>query len=664
MPSKPASTLRSSARGESRGEWSAPRNTQGAARTGQKRRDYSNYAPDVEADADRRRSYAISFPELETIEPDTAFAAGAASNTYSIPIANLQKESIRGDNNQAYHPSAGKRGAMLDADGFASEEAGLLRGEVAADEEAVPIGRETAAEFDPHAIWRMVLSELALQMPSSTYDTWVRDTVVIGYEDGEFIIGMPNAYARDWLENRLRHTIKRILSSIMHRAVQIQFRVRPRPVQEPVRAAAPLYQAVDEEPVVTNSLDSPNNPNAQRAPAVQSMVEPARLEQARPEQAREEHVRDEIAAQEPRRESAPGSSYQPASAAREQGDELYFATQLNPYHNFETFVVGNHNRLAHAAALAIVDMPGQSFNPLFIYGGVGLGKTHLLNAIGNSLRQKGFRLIYCSSEQFTNELISSIRNQSTDQFRAKYRQADVLLIDDIQFIGGKESTQEEFFHTFNHLHAAGKQVVLSSDRPPKALPTLDDRLRSRFEGGLQTDIAQPDFETRVAILQSKANRMGVPVPYDVLLLVAERVDSNIRELEGALNRLSMQARLANQTLNLALAKSLLENLAPQRLPCPPASVVRIVAEHFGLRSEDLTGRKRTKEIANARQIAMYLLREENDLSLPAIGDQLGGRDHSTVRYGVERVTEDLDHDEALRMTILALRDRVYAPPVG
>jgi chromosomal replication initiator protein len=288
----------------------------------------------------------------------------------------------------------------------------------------------------------------------------------------------------------------------------------------------------------------------------------------------------------------------------------------------------------------------------------------LLNAIGNRLRQKGFRLIYCSSEQFTNEIIFAIRNGSTDQFRAKYRQADVLLVDDIQFIGGKESTQEEFFHTFNHLHSAGKQIVLSSDRPPKALPTLDDRLRSRFEGGLQTDIAQPDFETRVAILQSKANRMGVSVPYDVLLVVAERVDSNVRELEGALNRLSMQARLTNQTLSLALAKSLLENLAPQRLPCPPAGVVKIVAEHFGLRIEDLTGRKRTKEIANARQIAMYLLREENDLSLPAIGDQLGGRDHSTVRYGVERVAEVLDHDESLRMTILALRDRVYAPSVG
>jgi len=598
--------------------------------SGQAQGAYSNYVPDYEAEAERRRNYSLPFatPAQHTLtnalpgmEEGMAGAASSAAlpaakpNAPSTYNANLQNGSNQGDNNTTIN-QIGQENALGDLMG----------------EDAEPIGRENEADFDPHAVWRMVLSELALQMPASTYDTWVRDTVVIGYEDGEFIIGMPNAYARDWLENRLRHTIKRTLSSIMHRSVQIQFRVRPRPIQEQARAAAaPLYQAVVEEPVVTNPGNSPSNANSQPAPVVPSVVEPARSDFGR-ENGRE--------------------------------DDFNFATQLNPYHTFETFVVGNHNRLAHAAALAIVDTPGQSFNPLFIYGGVGLGKTHLLNAIGNRLRQKGFRLIYCSSEQFTNDMILSIRNQSTDQFRAKYRRADVLLIDDIQFIGGKESTQEEFFHTFNHLHGAGKQIVLSSDRPPKALPTLDDRLRSRFEGGLQTDIAQPDFETRVAILQSKANRMGVPVPYDVLLMVAERVDSNVRELEGALNRLSMQARLTNQTLSLALAKSLLENLAPQRLPCPPAGVVKIVAEHFGLRIEDLTGRKRTKEIANARQIAMYLLREENDLSLPAIGDQLGGRDHSTVRYGVERVTEDLDHDEGLRMTILALRDRVYAPSVG
>ena len=683
MPPKSNSSLQPPARGDARGEWSAPRYTQntvrsqsvqqgGDSRTKSKVKNsgnsYSNYAPDDEADADRRRSYSISFPGMEEDED-----AASAANAHSTYVANLQNSSNQGDNKPErtpradakplHHPNQSGHKVRSDAEELSSQAAEFLAGEAsgAADDEAVPIGRETAAEFDPHAIWRMVLSELALQMPSSTYDTWVRDTVVIGYEDGEFIIGMPNAYARDWLENRLRHTIKRTLSSIMHRAVQIQFRVRSRPVQDPVRtAAAPLYQAVVEEPVVTNSLNSPTSPNVQRTAAAPSIADPGR---------------EEIPPQGPARESAPssyvpaqpqnGGQNQPQNPGRERDEEYdSFATQLNPYHTFETFVVGNHNRLAHAAALAIVDTPGQSFNPLFIYGGVGLGKTHLLNAIGNSLRQKGFRLIYCSSEQFTNELISSIRNQSTEQFRAKYRKADVLLIDDIQFIGGKESTQEEFFHTFNHLHAAGKQVVLSSDRPPKALPTLDDRLRSRFEGGLQTDIAQPDFETRVAILQSKANRMGVPVPYDVLLLVAERVDSNIRELEGALNRLSMQARLTNQTLSLALAKSLLENLAPQRLPCTPAAVLRIVAEHFGLRVEDLTGRKRTKEIANARQITMYLLREENDLSLPAIGDQLGGRDHSTIRYGVERVAEDLDNDEALRMTILTLRDRVYAPPAG
>ena len=462
---------------------------------------------------------------------------------------------------------------------------------------------EGAPSFDPHVVWQMLLSELALQMPSATYDTWVRDTVVIGYEDGEFIIGMPNAYARDWLENRLRHTIKRTLSSILHRSVQVQFRVRPRPVADPAAVeTAPLYRTVEEEPKVNGN---------------RSIVE---------------------------------------------GTER-FSTQLNPNHTFESFVVGNHNRLAHAAALAVVDSPGHGFNPLFIYGGVGLGKTHLLNAIGNSTKQRGLDMVYCSSEQFTNELISSIRNHNTEKFRDKYRDVDVLLIDDIQFIGGKESTQEEFFHTFNHLHASGKQVVLSSDRPPKALATLEERLRSRFEGGLQTDIAQPDFETRVAILQSKANRMGIPVPYEVLMLISERVDSNIRELEGALNRLFMQARLTSTALTPEFARVVLEDLAPRRVACAPDQVVRIVAEHFSLRFEDLTGRKRTKDVAHARQIAMYLLRQENDMSLPAIGDQLGGRDHSTVRYGVEKIVEELDRNEALRQTIMSLRDRLYVPTV-
>jgi chromosomal replication initiator protein len=275
----------------------------------------------------------------------------------------------------------------------------------------------------------------------------------------------------------------------------------------------------------------------------------------------------------------------------------------------------------------------------------------------------GYQALYCTSEQFTNELIAAIRHQTTDQFRAKYRHVDALLIDDIQFISGKESTQEEFFHTFNHLHAAGKQIIISSDRPPKSLATLEERLRSRFEGGIQTDIQTPDFETRVAILQSKAQRQQLQVPYDVLMLLAERVDSNVRELEGALNNLWIQAQLHKTPLTVALANVILNNLSPQRTPCPPPRVVQIVAEFYGLDPTDLLGRGRTAPVAFARHVTMYLLREENGLSLPAIGDQLGGRDHTTVRHGVEKITQDLEQQEALRRDISTLREKLYRAPV-
>ena len=494
--------------------------------------------------------------------------------------------------------------------------------------------------FDPHSVWQTLLSELALQMPSASYNTWVRDTWVLGYEDGEFIIGIPNAYARDWLENRLRNKIKRALGSLVHRSVQVSFRVCPRQVTDaPNAKPAPLYAMLDTTTADTTMVDS--------------MV------------AEEPVVRKEKIAPAPRAAvSTEKGLYEPVARELIARETFHGGSRLNAAHTFETFVVGNHNKLAHAAAEAVAEKPGQSFNPLFIYGGVGLGKTHLLHAIGNRAQQLGYKMLYCSSEQFTNDLIASIRGQSTEQFRNKYREVDILLIDDIQFIGGKESTQEEFFHTFNHLHASGRQVILSSDRPPKALATLEERLRSRFEGGLQTDISQPDYETRVAILQSKANRMGVPVDPGVLLMVAERVDSNIRELEGALNRLIMQARLANTSLSVGLAASILNNLAPQRTPCTPVTVIRVVAEHFRLHPDDLTGRRRTKDIAAARQIAMYLLREENGLSLPAIGEQLGGRDHSTVRYGVEQVNIELERDEALRREIVTLRDKIYTPFIG
>lgn len=511
--------------------------------------------------------------------------------------------------------------------------------------------------IDPHAIWQMLLSEFALQMPSATFNTWVRDTWVIAYEDGEFIIGLPNAYARDWLENRLRNKIKRALGSLIHRSVQVQFRICPRPVHDPAHAEpVPLYQAdtIAEEPTLAYDIDAASGTTfaaAEGLSANESIASTMPKEVDIPQSINNGHNDGNDAVLDYRERLNPiGDRNIPAGKI-----------PLNGQYRFETFVVGNHNKLAHAAAEAIAENPGQSFNPLFIYGGVGLGKTHLLHSIGHRTKERGYRMLYVSSEQFTNELIGAIRSQSTEEFRNKYRQVDILLIDDIQFISGKESTQEEFFHTFNHLHASGRQVVLSSDRPPRMLATLDDRLRSRFEGGLQTDIAQPDFETRVAILQSKANRMAADVDHSVLMMVAERVDSNIRELEGALNRLILQARLMQSSLTLQLATTILDNLAPERTACTPENVLQIVAKHFQLTAEDLCSRKRTKEIAGARQIAMYLLREEHALSLPAIGTLLGGRDHSTVRYGIEKIGEDLSDDESLRQTIAVLREKVYLP---
>lgn len=534
----------------------------------------------------------------------------------------------------------GKRGEeSKENNGTTTEQQAYSHAPLFAKDTTVADEALTGDRVDPHAIWQMLLGELALQMPSATFNTWVRDTWVLGYEDGEFIIGLPNAYARDWLENRLRNKIKRALSSLIHRSVQVHFRVCPRQVSDsPNVNPTPFDQLAAEEPTAAPTTPLMNTPISKVAP-----------------------LRNQVAEVNPSTQHTSTQHNSPEMLNQYDNSAPAGKIPLNSHYTFESFVVGSHNKLAHAAAEAIAERPGQSFNPLFIYGGVGLGKTHLLHAVGHRAKQLGYHMLYVSSEQFTNELIGAIRSQSTEEFRNKYRRVDVLLIDDIQFISGKESTQEEFFHTFNHLHASGRQVLLSSDRPPKMLATLDDRLRSRFEGGLQTDIAQPDFETRVAILQSKANRMGTAVDQSVLMMVAERVDSNIRELEGALNRLIIQARLMNSGLTLQLATTILNNLAPERSACTPDILIRIVTEHFQLTSDDICGRKRTKEIAHARQLVMFLLREEHGLSLPAIGELLGGRDHSTIRYGIEKVTADLADDESLRQTITALRDKVYLP---
>lgn len=452
--------------------------------------------------------------------------------------------------------------------------------------------------------WQAALGQLQVEMPKSTFDTWVREAEFVAYEDGSFVVGVNNAYARDWLESRLKSTVTRMLTGIMNRSVEVRFVVWLKDqVQQPA------------QPAMRTATDT--------APAASSQPEAA-----------------------------------PAAATE---DEPLTGPQfgINSRYTFENFVVGSGNRLAHAASMSVAENPGKSYNPLFLYGRVGLGKTHLLRAIGYAAQQRGLRVLYVSSEEFTNDLISAIRSQTTPAFRDKYRSADVLLIDDIQFIAGKESTQEEFFHTFNTLHGQNKQIVVTSDRSPKGFLTLEERLRSRFEWGLLADIQPPDYETRLAILRSNAEKLGRPVPAEVLELIAERMQSNIRELEGALNRIVAYAYLRDVPLTADLVDGALADMLPEPQSLSPENIVEAVAKTFNQPLDKLLSRDRSAPVALARQVAMYLLREEARLSLPTIGEVLGGRDHTTVMHGYEKISELLETDERLRRQVSDLREQLY-----
>ena len=449
-------------------------------------------------------------------------------------------------------------------------------------------------------IWSAALGELQLQMTQATFETWLRDSKLVTYEDGTFVVAVKNGYAKDWLENRLLATIKRTLTRLADRTVDVRF----------VVGSKGPCPAKDDIPLLKRHVDAQESVPASRAP------EPA--------------------------------SVRPSSG---QG--------LNPRYTFDNFIVGPGNRLAHAASMAVVESPAGAYNPLFIYGGVGLGKTHLLHAIGHACRDRGIDTLYVSSETFTNDLIEAIRSHTTDTFREKYRTADVLLVDDIQFIAGKERTQEEFFHTFNALHGAEKQIVLSSDRAPKALSTLEKRLCSRFEWGLIADVQAPDLETRIAILRTKAAFSGIEIPDRILSTIATQIQSNIRELEGALNQVVAMARLTDKPITPEVADMALGNLLPQRRELAPDEIIERVARYFGLDVSQVKGRSRKRDIARPRQVAMYLIREETDASLPQIGDILDGRDHSTILYGCERVTELLEEDLDFRREITRLRQHLY-----
>ena len=344
----------------------------------------------------------------------------------------------------------------------------------------------------------------------------------------------------------------------------------------------------------------------------------------------------------------------------DQHAHILMHNRLNSRYTFDAFIVGNSNRLAHAASLAVAEAPGESYNPLFLYGGVGLGKTHLLHAIGHQGMETGLAVLYVSSEQFTNEIVNAIRYRTTEEFRAKYRSVDILLVDDIQFIAGKESTEEEFFHTFNSLYEMSKQIVICSDRPPKAIVSLEERLRSRFEWGLIADIQPPDLETRMAILRVKADLLNYHIPDEIIAYIAGRVQTNIRELEGCLNRLMAYQQLHRTDLTLDVARSAISSLGndTREVRLNSQQIIQAVAEYYHISIEAMCSKQRDKYIVMPRQIAMYLIRQETQAPLIEIGQQFGGRDHSTVLHACEKIDRAIKVNSTLRNEIVTIRDQL------
>ncbi len=449
-------------------------------------------------------------------------------------------------------------------------------------------------------VWRLTLAEMSKDLSKHSSEIWLRSARALSIKDQCLIVEVPNDFTKEWFENRYKQLIIHSLKKVTAKNYDVSFIISPDSIDQPDENAASFYTA---------------NSNA---PEDQSQPEPVQ--------------------------------------AREQ----YYST-FNPRYTFDNFVVGTCNRLSHAASLAVAETPSRAYNPLFIYGGVGLGKTHLLHAIGQYIIQNHglSRVMYFSSEKFTNEFINAIRDNKTVEFRNKYRNIDVLLIDDIQFLAKKEQTQEEFFHTFNSLHENNRQIVISSDRPPKEIPTLEDRLRSRFEWGLITDIQPPDLETRIAILRKKAQSDGMDIPNDVIQYIATKIDTNIRELEGALIRIVAYASLAKQPVTLALANEALKNiLYTRKKEISPKDIIRITAAHFDVNPLDLNAKKRTQNVALCRQVAMYFCRILSDLSLPKIGEEFGGRDHTTVLHAIKKIESLAQKDHGFRHKLELLRNEI------
>ncbi|MBZ9753241.1 chromosomal replication initiator protein DnaA [Deinococcus sp. HMF7604] len=445
-------------------------------------------------------------------------------------------------------------------------------------------------------IWTDVLEYVRKNISEVEYHTWFAPVKNLGVQEGSLVLGVRNSFAQEWFRKHYLELLEDALRSLGAQNPQVSFQVLP--------------AAQDALLLPTDPPPPPPAPVGRAAPSVPALTENRKV--------------------------------------------------LNPKYTFENFVVGPNNNLAHAAALAVAESPGKAYNPLFIYGDVGLGKTHLMHAVGHYMTERfpGKRIEYVSTESFTNDLINAIREDRMTQFRNRYRSVDLLLVDDIQFLAGKERTQEEFFHTFNALYENHKQIILSSDRPPKDIQTLEGRLRSRFEWGLITDIQSPEFETRVAILKMNAEHNRIDIPQEVLELIARQVTSNIRELEGALMRVVAFSSLNNVAFSRAVAAKALSNVfAPQEVKVEMMDVLRQVAAHYNMPSDVIRGAGRVREVVLARQVAQYLIRELTDHSLPEIG-QFFGRDHSTVMHAISKVTEALGKDSDLTASVDFLRRRM------
>lgn len=454
--------------------------------------------------------------------------------------------------------------------------------------------------MEKNSLWQEALGRIQLKVSKANFITWFKNTWIYSFEEEKkkITIATPNSFSKEWLEHKYAKTILEVLKELNKDIKRIDFIV--------------ASKKSSLKPEIKN-----NTPEIKEKPL------------------------DQLSLQE---------------------FQVIQETNLNPRYTFDNFVVGSFNEIPHAAALVVCENPGASYNPLFIYGGVGLGKTHLLQAIGNRIVNvyKKKRVRYLPAEKLTSEIISAIRNQTINQLKKDYQNIDVLIIDDIQFLSGKEKTQEEFFHVFNSLYERNKQIVLSSDRLPKSIPYLERRLRSRFEGGMIADISAPDYETRVAILKTKAKEKGVSFPEDIYEFIAENIKTNIRELEGALNRIILHQKVkTRKNIDLGFVKEVLKKILtnPKNI-ITPKRIIQVVAEFYDIPEKALLENSRKKELVKPRQIAMYLLREDLKESFPTIGRRFGGKDHTTVIYAVEKVSKDIKKNERLKGEIELIRERI------